>query len=43
MTMQVTDVTKPLMSVREMVNAGQRVVFDSVGSYVENNMTGSIH
>lgn len=41
LTMQVTDVTKPLLSVREMVNAGQRVVFSLDGSYSEDMRTGS--
>ena len=40
LTMQITDVTKPLLSVREMVKANQRVVFDSNGSYSENKATG---
>lgn len=38
--MQIADVTKPLLSVQEMVAAGQRVVFDSTGSYAENKATG---
>ena len=37
--MQVTDVHQPLLSVAKMVDAGQRVVFDSEGSYVEDTLT----
>ena len=40
LNVQIADVTKPLLSVREMVQAGQRVVFDSTGSYAENKFTG---
>ena len=38
--LQVTDVHKPLLSVAKMVDAGQRVVFDPTGSYVEDTITG---
>ena len=40
LNMQIAEVTKPLLSVREMVAAGHRVVFDSMGSYAENKMSG---
>ena len=36
MPIQVADVGKVLGSVREMVNHGNRVVFDVDGSYIEN-------
>lgn len=36
LTMQVTDVVKVLGSVRQMVEAGNRVVFDKEGSYIEH-------
>ena len=36
---QVCDVTKPLLSVRRMVETGNRVVFDKDGSYVEDRNT----
>ena len=39
---QVCDVNKPLLSVRKMVNAGHRVVFDKDGSYVEDPATGEV-
>ena len=39
-TAQVCDVTKALLSVRKMVDAGNRVVFDKRGSYVEHCQTG---
>ena len=42
MTAQVADITKPLCSVRRMTQAGNRVVFDDTGSYVENKQTGEI-
>ena len=37
---QVTDVHKPLFSVGRMVKAGNRVVFDDEGSYVEHKESG---
>ena len=33
-------VNKALLSVRKVVSAGNRVVFDSKGSYIENTKTG---
>ena len=39
-TAQVCDVNKALLSVRKMVQAGNRVVFDGDGGYIENTMTG---
>ena len=41
-TAQVCDVNKGLLSVRKMVNAGNRVVFDRHGSYIEDAQTGEI-
>jgi len=38
--MQVADVTKPLASVRKMCKAGNRVVFDPEGSYIQHKATG---
>ena len=40
MSMQVCEVTKPLGSVRAMLQAGNRVVFDKGGSYIQNHATG---
>ena len=40
MTAQVAEVTKPLGSVRAFVRAGNRVVFDNGGSYIQNKATG---
>ena len=40
LTMQVAEVTKPLGSVRAMVKAGNKVVFDDGGSYILNKATG---
>ena len=39
MTAQVCEVNKPLLSVRRMVAAGNRVIFDSDGSYIEDKTT----
>ena len=39
MTAQVCDVNKPLLSVRRMVAAGNRVVFYNEGSYIEDKET----
>ena len=39
--MVVVDVTKVLASVRRMCECGNKVVFDSEGSYVLNKQTGS--
>ena len=38
--MQITDVMKPLASVGQICEAGNRVVFESGGGYVENLKTG---
>ena len=40
MTAQVTEVNKALLSVSRMVRAGNRVVFDSDGSYIEHKTSG---
>ena len=40
MTAQVAEVTKPLGSVRAFVKAGNKVVFDNGGSYIQNKTTG---
>ena len=40
MTAQVAEVTKPLGSVRAFVKAGNRVVFDNGGSYIQHKATG---
>jgi hypothetical protein len=40
MTIQVCDVNQGLLSVAKMVAAGNRVVFDQTGSYVESMTTG---
>ena len=39
-TAQVCDVNKPLLSVSKVVAAGNRVVFDKDGSYIEDLTTG---
>ena len=39
-TMQVGDVTRVLGAVSRMTQAGNRVVFDNDGSYVQNKQTG---
>ena len=39
---QVTDVTKPLLSVSKMVKSGHQVVFDSEGSYIKDKATGEV-
>ena len=39
--LQVTEVHKPLLSVAKMVDAGQRVVFDRQGAYIEDTKTGN--
>ena len=38
-TTQVCEVNKGLLSVRKVVEAGNRVVFDSTGSYIEDKKT----
>ena len=40
MNFQVTDCKKPLASVSKIVDKGNRVVFDSEGSYIQNKQTG---
>ena len=40
-SMQVCDLTKPLGSVRAMVKAGNRIVFDEGGSYIQHKATGA--
>ena len=37
---QVCSVNRALLSVRKVVNAGNKVVFDGAGSYSEDNATG---
>ena len=37
---QVCDVNKALLSVKKVLNAGNRVVFDGEGSYIEDKSTG---
>jgi myosin heavy subunit len=39
-TAQVCDVSKPLLSVKKVVDAGNRVVFEKDGSYIEDVKTG---
>ena len=39
-TAQVCDVNKCLLSVSKVVGAGNKVVFDSEGSYIEDKTTG---
>ena len=40
MTAQICDVNKGLLRVRKVVSAGNRVVFDDGGSYIEDKSTG---
>ena len=40
LTLQVCDVNQGLLSVSMMTQAGNRVVFDKGGSYVENKHSG---
>ena len=40
MTAQVCDVNKALWSVKRVVKAGNRMVFDEDGSYIEDKQTG---
>ena len=40
LTAQVCDVNKALLSVRKVVAAGNRVVFEDGGSYIEDTSTG---
>eukprot|EP00973_Karenia_brevis_P060029 8352702-Karenia_brevis.AAC.1 len=39
-TAQVCDVNKALLSVKKVVDAGNRVVFEDEGSYIEDRVTG---
>ena len=43
LTAQVVEVSQNLLSVHRCVKAGNRVVFDSDGSYVENKATGEVN
>ena len=36
---QVSDVTKPLAAVREIIKGGNRIIMDESGSYIENKST----
>ena len=40
LSLQMADVTKTLLSVKRMTSAGNRVVFDHDGSFVENALRG---
>ena len=40
MTAQVCDVSKALLCVSKVVNAGNKVVFEKTGSYIEDLKTG---
>ena len=40
MTVQVCEVNKALLSVKKVVKAGNRVVFEEAGSYVEDVSSG---
>ena len=40
MTLQVADVNQGLLSVSKAMKAGNRVVFDEAGSYIESKRTG---
>ena len=40
LTAQGCDVNQPLLSVRKMMQAGNRIVFDSDGSYIEDTESG---
>jgi hypothetical protein len=42
MTAQVCEVNKALLSVSKMVRAGNRVVFEAEGSYVEDRHSGEV-
>jgi hypothetical protein len=42
MKAQVCEVNKPLMSVKRILQAGNRVIFDTEGSYIEDKETGEI-
>ena len=43
MKFQAAGVAKPLGSVKRMIMAHHRVVFDEEGSYIENKLTGEIN
>ena len=40
LTAQVCEVNKALLSVKRVVQAGNKVVFDADGSYIEDKSTG---
>ncbi len=40
MNFRMADVTKPLMSVKGIVDRGNRAVFEKKGSYIENEHSG---
>ena len=40
LTVQITDVTKPLCAVGRITDAGNRVMLDKTGGYIENIKTG---
>jgi hypothetical protein len=40
LSLQVVDVMKPLLSIRKMCDAGNRIVFDQDESYIEHKATG---
>ena len=40
-TLQLTDVLKPLASVSQICEAGNRVVFEDTGGYIENIKSGT--
>ena len=42
MVASVTDVEDALLSVSKIVQAGNRVVFDASGSYIEHKLTGEV-
>ena len=42
MTAAVTEVDDALLSVSKVVKAGNRVVFDDSGSYIEHKVTGEV-
>ena len=43
MKFQAAGVAKPLGSVKKMIMAHHRVVFDETGSYIENKVTGEVN
>ena len=43
MRFQAAGVAKPLGSVKRMIMAHHRVVFDEEGSYIENKVTGEVN